>query len=97
MRKEGLKKDNRNGIVDDAESASTGGDPIAGNADGGKQVNGKNGEEDPLSVDQIDPFDALAADGTDDDDKAESIIPGIWYSIRSNSINLNSDDYSIVV
>lgn len=78
MRKEGLKKDNRNGVVDDAESASTGGDPIAGNADGGKQVNGKNGEEDPLSVDAIDPFDALAQAADYEHKADESIIPGIF-------------------
>lgn len=60
MRKEGLKKDNKSGIVDDTDSSNGSGDAIA-NGDESK-TNGTSNGPDPLADESgaaVDPFDAL--------------------------------------
>lgn len=78
MRKEGLKKDNKSGIVDDTDSSNGSGDPVA-NGDESK-TNGTGNGPDPLADESgaaVDPFDALREQPLTNITPADSALPNV--------------------
>lgn len=80
MRKEGLLKDNRNGLVEDADEVNGTHDPISDTDDDSTKVVDKDGDEDPLATGSepaVDPFDTLLSTPSVNPQPAKSGLPNV--------------------